>query len=74
MTPASLRPLSRRVLHRVGLSALTVLGAITAAFFALRLVPVDPAFVIAGAGGDAVAITAEVLAATARGARAERAL
>lgn len=63
MTPASLRPLSRRVLHRVGLSALTVLGAITAAFFALRLVPVDPAFVIAGAGGDAVAITAEVLAA-----------
>ncbi|CAN5313104.1 ABC transporter permease [soil metagenome] len=50
-----------RIARRVALSAITVLGAITVAFFALRLVPVDPAFVIAGAGNDAVAITAEVL-------------
>jgi len=50
-----------RIARRVALSALTVLGAITAAFFALRLVPIDPAFVIAGAGSDAVAITPEVL-------------
>ncbi|QHJ00911.1 ABC transporter permease subunit [Xylophilus rhododendri] len=55
-----------RIARRLGLAALTVLGALTAAFFALRLVPVDPAFVIAGAGGDAVAITAEVLAAIRR--------
>lgn len=48
-------------LRRLAISAFTILGAITAAFFALRLVPVDPAFVIAGAGNDAVAITAEVL-------------
>lgn len=54
---------STRILQRLGLTVLTVLGALTAAFFALRLVPVDPAFVIAGAGGDAVAITPEVLAA-----------
>ena len=52
-----------RILSRLALAVLTVLGALTAAFFALRLVPVDPAFVIAGAGGDAVAITPEVLAA-----------
>ncbi|WP_296799210.1 ABC transporter permease [Variovorax sp.] len=52
-----------RLARRLGLSAVTVLGAITVAFLALRLVPVDPAFVIAGAGSDAVAITPEVLAA-----------
>jgi len=50
-----------RLLGRLALSVFTVLGAVTAAFFALRLVPVDPAFVIAGAGHDAVAITSEVL-------------
>ena len=50
-----------RLARRLALAALTVLGAATAAFFALRLVPVDPAFVIAGAGQDAVAITREVL-------------
>lgn len=52
-----------RLARRLALAAVTVFGAITVAFFALRLVPVDPAFVIAGAGNDAVAITAEVLAA-----------
>lgn len=52
-----------RTLRRTALALFTVFGAITAAFFALRLVPVDPAFVIAGAGGEAVAITPEVLAA-----------
>lgn len=55
--------LAARLLTRLALSSLTILGAITAAFFALRLVPVDPAFVIAGAGNEAVAITEEVLAA-----------
>lgn len=50
-----------RLAQRLGLAALTVLGAATAAFAALRLVPVDPAFVIAGAGQGAVAITADVL-------------
>ena len=59
----SLSATAGRLLQRGSLALLTVLGAITAAFFALRLVPVDPAFVIAGAGGDAVAITPEVLAA-----------
>lgn len=53
--------LPARLVKRLALSFVTVLGAVTAAFFALRLVPVDPAFVIAGAGNDAVAITEEVL-------------
>lgn len=49
------------LLRRFGLALLTLWGAATAAFLALRLVPVDPALVIAGAGQDAVAITKEVL-------------
>lgn len=57
-----------RQLSRIGLrlllAAFTLLGAATAAFFALRLVPVDPAFVILGAArGDQVDISPEVLAA-----------
>ncbi|KAF1044561.1 ABC transporter permease [Xylophilus sp.] len=52
-----------RVARRLAIAAATILGANTVAFLALRLVPVDPAFVIAGAGSDAVAITPEVLAA-----------
>jgi peptide/nickel transport system permease protein len=51
------------LLRRLALGLATIFGAVTAAFFALRLVPVDPAFVIAGAGSDAVAITEEVLTA-----------
>lgn len=51
------------LLVRLVLSLVTILGALTVAFFALRLVPVDPAFVIAGAGSGAIAITEEVLAA-----------
>lgn len=49
------------LLRRLGLALLTLWGAATFAFLALRLVPTDPALVIAGAGQDAVAITKEVL-------------
>ncbi|KAF1022670.1 MAG: Glutathione transport system permease protein GsiC [Paracidovorax wautersii] len=59
--PGSVSKRLLRLAQRLGLAALTVLGAATAAFAALRLVPVDPAFVIAGAGQGAVAITADVL-------------
>lgn len=51
------------IVRRLGLSLLSLLGAATAAFFALRLVPADPAFVILGAGREQVEITPEVLAA-----------
>lgn len=50
------------VLRRVGVALITLLGAITLAFFALRLVPGDPAFAILGAGRAQVDISPEVLA------------
>jgi peptide/nickel transport system permease protein len=52
----------RRVLRRLGISLITLLGAATLTFFALRLVPVDPAFAILGAGQQQVEISPEVLA------------
>ncbi|MFJ2367764.1 ABC transporter permease [Microbacterium sp. NPDC087665] len=50
------------VLRRLGVSLITLLGAATLTFFALRLVPVDPAFAILGAGQQQVEISPEVLA------------
>ncbi|MGO2658493.1 ABC transporter permease [Mycetocola reblochoni] len=51
-----------RVLRRLGVSLVTLLGAVTLTFFALRLVPGDPAFAILGAGRQQVDISPEVLA------------
>ncbi|WP_314650352.1 ABC transporter permease [uncultured Microbacterium sp.] len=51
-----------RVLRRLGVSLVTLWGAATLTFFALRLVPVDPAFAILGAGQQQVDISPEVLA------------
>lgn len=51
-----------RVLRRLGVSLITLWGAATLTFFALRLVPVDPAFAILGAGQQQVDISPEVLA------------
>lgn len=54
--------LLRATVRRLGIAVITLLGAATLAFFALRLVPGDPAFAILGAGREQVDISPEVLA------------